>query len=246
MLDIYLGYDSREPIAFSVAAHSILTRSSIPVAIHPLVQSQLRTTGLYTRARGTLETTEFSMTRFLVPALQGYKGWALFADCDILCLTDIAHLWKEVEANPGKAVYVCQHDYTPNQTVKMDGQQQTTYPRKNWSSVMLFDCEKCTSLTPQYVNTASGLELHRFYWVREQFEDIGALPLEWNVLVGEENQTERPPKILHYTNGGPWFLDYSRCAYSSEWFKEYRDMNSPPLVGQHARSAWMASHPEAA
>lgn len=246
MLDIFMGYDSREPIAYHVAAHSFLRRSSIPLAIRPLVQSQLRHVGLYTRERKGVESTEFSMTRFLVPHLMGYKGWALFVDCDVLCLTDIAELWKEVETNPGKAVYVCQHDYTPKDAVKMDGQQQTVYPRKNWSSVMLFDCSKCTTLTPHYVNTTSGLELHRFYWVREQFEDIGALPLEWNVLVGEENQTTRPPKLIHYTNGGPWFRDYSNCPFADEWYAEQRDMNSPPLIGQHARAAWMANHAESA
>lgn len=245
MLDIFIGYDSREPIAYHVAAHSILRRSSIPVAIRPLVQSQLRQSGLYTRDRGQLESTEFSMTRFLVPHLMGYKGYALFMDCDMLVLTDIAELLKvEVQLDLGKAVYVCQHDYTPRGETKMDGQVQTSYPRKNWSSFMLFDCERCTALTPEYVNTASGLELHRFYWVREQFEDIGALPLEWNVLVGEEHQTDRPPKVIHYTNGGPYFLDYSRGPYADEWFAEYKHMNQPPLVGQHARAAWMVNHAE--
>lgn len=251
MLDIFLGFDSREPIAYHVAAHSIIRRSSMSVAIRPLVQSQLRAMGLYTRERGNLESTEFSMSRFLVPYLMNYKGYALFMDCDMLVLTDIAELWKEVKANPGKAVYVCQHDYTPRESVKMDGQQQTTYPRKNWSSFMLFDCERCTSLTPEYVNTASGLELHRFSWLRDYGlrdygEDIGALPLEWNVLVGEENQTDRPPKVIHYTNGGPWFRDYSRCPYADEWFAEHRHMESPPLVGQHARASWMVNHAESA
>lgn len=243
MLDIFLGYDSREPIAYHVAAHSLLRRSSIPLAIHPLVQSQLRAIGLYTRERKGIETTEFSMTRFLVPHLMDYQGWALFMDCDMVVLTDIATLWKEVAANPDKAVYVCQHDYTPKDAVKMDGQIQTPYPRKNWSSFMLFDCAKCTALTPQYVNSASGLELHRFHWV-PGVGTIGALPLEWNVLVGEENQSPRPPKVIHYTNGGPWFRDYGDCQYADVWYAEHRDMESPPLIGQHGRAAWFANHSE--
>lgn len=244
MLDIFIGWDSRETVAYHVAAHSIIRRSSLSVAIRPLVQSQLRQQGLYTRARGSTESTEFSLTRFLVPHLMDYRGFALFVDCDILCLTDIADLWKEVVRQPGRAVYVCPHDYTPAAEVKMDGQQQTAYPRKNWSSVMLFDCSKCTALTPSYVNAASGLELHRFHWLHDQ--QIGHLPLEWNYLVGEPNQSARPPRMLHYTNGGPWFLDYSRGAFVDEWYKEHAHMDSPPLVGQHARAAWMVNHTEAA
>lgn len=241
-LDLFLGYDSREPIAFWVAAHSFTRRSSIPIAIRPLVQSQLRNLGMYTRQRGTTESTEFSMTRFLVPYLMDYKGWALFADSDVLCLTDIADLWREVERQPGKAVYVVQHDYTPTEGTKMDGQIQTVYARKNWSSVMLFDCSKCTALTPKYVNEATGLQLHRFQWLPDA--EIGALPMEWNVLVDEPNQTTRPPKILHYTLGGPWFRDHANGSYSDLWYKEHGDMDSPPLVGQWNRAAWMVDHAE--
>lgn len=239
-LHIFLGYDSREPIVYHVASHSILTRASEPVAIHPIVQPALRAMGLYTRDRNAMESTEFAFSRFLVPYLMGYQGFALFADSDILCLTDIAELFREAERNPGKAVYVCQHSYIPAQAVKMDGQIQTVYPRKNWSSVILFDCAKCQMLTPTLVNSASGLILHRFQWLAD--EQIGALPLEWNVLVGEMSQTDHPPKILHYTNGSPCFRDYADGPYSREWYAEHRAMDAPPLVGQHNRAAWMADH----
>ena len=30
---------------------------------------------------------------------------------------------------------------------------------------MLMNCRKCTTLTPDYVNKASGLELHQFKWL---------------------------------------------------------------------------------
>jgi len=239
-LNIFLGYDGREPIAYHVASHSLLARATEPIAIHPLVQSALRADGLYTRDRNAMESTEFAFSRFLVPKLMGYRGLALFADSDILCLTDIADLFLEPLRDPGKAVYVAQHNYVPAQAVKMDGQTQTVYPRKNWSSVMLFDCARCTALTPTYVNQATGLALHRFQWLKDA--EIGALPLEWNVLVGEMSQTDRPPKLLHYTNGGPWFRDYADCPYSAEWYREHGAMASPPLVGQHSRAAWMVNH----
>src|SRR5687767_9920007 len=131
-LRIFIGYDSREPIAYHVLAHSILTRASGPVSIAPLVLSQLRAARLYTRNRGSTESTEFSMTRFLVPYLSGYEGVSVFMDCDMLCLTDITRL--PVHTLGGRALRVVQHDYTPRSAVKMDGCKQTAYPRKNWSS----------------------------------------------------------------------------------------------------------------
>lgn len=239
-VDIFIGYDSREPIAYHVASHSLLRRSSVPLAIHPLVQSTLRAAGLYTRERNAMESTEFSFSRFLVPHLMNYRGLALFMDSDMLCLTDITDVSAEIAAQPGKAVYVCQHDYTPHGTTKMDGQVQTAYPRKNWSSFIVFDCARCKALTPEFVNTATGLELHRFQWLADH--QIGSLPLEWNVLVGEANQSIQPPKVIHYTDGGPWFRDYARCPYATEWYAEHADMDSPPLIGQYNRSAWMVNH----
>src|SRR5690348_15811314 len=142
-LRIFIGYDSKEPVAWHVAAHSILKRSSVPVEIVPLVQEQLRKIGLYTRERGKTESTEFSMTRFLVPHLCDYKGWALFVDCDILCKGDIADLfqigrdyqWDRDPGSPMPGVFVAQHDYETVQTTKFLGQVNVSYPRKNWSSV---------------------------------------------------------------------------------------------------------------
>src|SRR6266850_2140939 len=126
-LRIFIGYDSREPVAYHVCAHSILARASAPVMIAPLIQPVLRASLLYTRARGPTEATEFSMTRFLVPYLSGYEGISLFMDSDMLCLADIFDLLEAGLADL-RAVAVCQHDYTPKGSVKMDGQQQTTYP----------------------------------------------------------------------------------------------------------------------
>ena len=219
VLNVYIGYDPRESVAFYTLAHSILRRSSIPVSIAPLMQSQLK--GLYRRERGPTESTEFSLTRFLVPALSEFRGWSIFMDCDMLCRADIAELAREIERQPDKAVLVCQHDYVPKTQRKFLGHVQTKYPRKNWSSLMLFNNARCRSLTAEYVNSASGLELHRFAWTEDAA--IGALPLEWNWLVGEYDYNAAA-KIVHYTIGGPYFDAYRSCDYAEEWFAEFESM----------------------
>lgn len=229
-LTIYIGWDAKEPAASAVLAHSILRRASKPVYLMPLTRKAV--SHVYTRPRGPLESTDFSMTRFLVPYLNGYQGHALFLDCDMLCLTDVWHVMLYALADPGKAVYVAQHDYTPQGATKFLGQPQTAYPRKNWSSAMLFDCAKCQRLTPEYVNTASGLDLHRFHWLdgadgkepRLPSETwIGHLPLEWNWLVGEYAPNP-DAKILHWTKGGPWFADYAQADHADVWRAEAADM----------------------
>src|SRR5256885_16510464 len=130
MLQVFIGYDPRESVAFYTLAHSIFARSSIPLAVVPLMRRHLG--HLYTRPRGPTESTEFSLTRFLVPALSGYRGWSLYMDCDMLCRTDIAQLFAARE--PDKAVLVVQHDYVPKTRRKFLDQVQTKYERKNWSS----------------------------------------------------------------------------------------------------------------
>jgi hypothetical protein len=215
MLQVFIGYDPNETVAYHTLAHSILRRSSIPVSVAPLMQSQLK--GVYTRPRGPTESTEFSLTRFLVPHLSGHRGWSLFMDCDMLCRADVAELAAYTESTADKAVLVCKHDYVPKTERKFLGQVQTKYPRKNWSSLMLFNNERCRVLTSDYVNSASGLELHRFAWTEDA--RIGELPLEWNWLVGEYAHNPAA-KIVHYTLGGPYFDDYRGCDYAEEWFAE--------------------------
>ena len=219
MLRIFIGYDPRESVAFHVLSHSLLRRSSIPLSVAPLVRGQLKS--VYTRARGPTESTEFSMTRFLVPALSGYQGWSIFMDCDMLCRADIAGLADEMERQPDKAVLVCKHDYTPRTERKFLGHVQTKYTRKNWSSLMLFNNARCRSLTADYVNTASGLELHRFAWMEEA--SIGELSLDWNWLVGEYEYNPNA-RIVHFTIGGPYFAAYRDCDYAAEWFAERDSM----------------------
>lgn len=213
-LRIFIGYDSHEPIAYHVLAHSILTRASVPVSITPLVQDTLRKQGLYTRERNPLESTEFSLTRFLVPYLSDYEGWSVFMDCDMLCLADVDELRDLCFTD--ESVVVVQHDYVPRANAKFLGHKQSTYPRKNWSSVMAFNNSKCRELLPEYINSATGLDLHRLNWARS----VGPLPLKWNYLVGEDRQALGMPKILHYTNGGPWFDEYKNCDHADLWFAE--------------------------
>ena len=219
MIHLFIGYDAREPIAFSVLAHSILTRASVPVAITPLVQPTLRASGWYRREADPLESTAFSLTRFLVPALTRFRGYSIYMDCDMLCRADLRDLPLPINA----AVAVCQHDYTPRAATKFLGHPQTTYPRKNWSSLMVFYGPDCQRLTPEYVNTASPADLHRLAWA----PSVEALPLEWNWLVGEY-----PPnplaKMLHWTLGGPWFPETRGCDHAKDWRAEYAAMTGAP------------------
>lgn len=168
MLRVFIGYDSREPAAFAVAAHSVLRHASRPVQIIPLIQHQLRRVGVYWRERGPTESTEFSLTRFLVPHLSDFEGASLFLDSDVLVQADVYDLLLHVLAEPNKSVHVVQHDYTPKEGTKFLGHAQTVYPCKNWSSVVLFNNAMCGTLTPEYVNSASGLDLHRFNWLKTQ------------------------------------------------------------------------------
>ena len=155
-----------------------------------------------------------------MPYLSGYQGYSVFMDCDMLCRTNIKDLWKYVDED--RAVWVAQHDYTPREGKKMQGQVQTAYPRKNWSSLMVFNNARCRALTPDYVNEASGLDLHRFNWIKDP-DGIGTLPLEWNWLVGEYEPNPHA-SMYHYTLGGPWWGAYREVDHAKEWFEEHRAM----------------------
>lgn len=209
--DVYIGYDSNEVIAYHTLCQSILELSSVPVRFMPLNLKNLG--GVFKRDRNALQSTEFSFSRFLVPYLSQYEGWSLFMDCDMIVKTDIAELFKLKDET--KAVLVCKHDYIPKEEVKFLGQTQTKYEKKNWSSVMLFNNKKCRSLTEDYVNSATGLQLHQFKWLESE-NLIGSLPLEWNWLVGEYPEN-RNAKNLHYTLGGPYFSDYQDTDNATDW-----------------------------
>ncbi len=214
MIRIFIGYDPREAAAFAVLSHSIHARASRPVSIAPLVLSQLG--GVLWRERHPLQSTDFSFSRFLVPYLCGYEGWALFTDCDMLVMDDVAKLWELRDER--YAVQVVKHEHVPKEDVKFLGQPQTRYEKKNWSSVMLFNNARCKALTPDYVNTATGLDLHRFRWLEDE-SLIGALPHRWNHLVGYDAPTPGVA-LAHYTIGGPYFPEWRDCEYSAEWRAE--------------------------
>jgi len=216
MIRVFIGYDSKETVAFHVLSHSIHARASQPVVIAPLMLTQL--SGVFNRPRNNLQSTEFSFSRFMVPFLSDYDGWSMFCDCDMLMLDDIAKLWALRDER--FAVQVVKHHHIPPEDIKFLGQPQSKYEKKNWSSVMLFNNSKCRALTPQYANTATGLELHQFKWLGDD-NLIGEIPHRWNHLVDYD-----PPEpveqlsLIHFTEGGPYFEKYKNCGYAELWFRE--------------------------
>jgi len=221
-MKVFVGYDPREDIAYQVCKHSIISKQPNAV-VKPLIQKELRDKGWYTRPVDKLASTEFTFTRFLVPELCNFEGWALFIDCDMILTTDIAELFAQ--ADDRYAVMCVQHDYKPKLGTKMDGQTQTVYPRKNWSSAMLINCGHPSNakLNMDLVNEPeiNGAYLHRFTWLTD--EEIGPLDHTWNYLVGVYDDIKRP-KLIHYTEGGPWFENYRNCEFHTEWKQELQNM----------------------
>lgn len=235
-LKIYVGYDSREDIAWQVCRFSLLRHASASLEIHPLKQKTVRELGLYTRGPDKA-STEFSLTRFLTPYLAAHDGWTIFVDCDFLFTTDVLKVLEGADA--AKVVHVVKHAYTPANAVKMDGRAQTAYPRKNWSSFMLFNNAHpaVKALTPDVVNRESPGFLHRFVWIPDD-ELIGELPLSWNFLEGEYPKPEKTPNAIHFTNGGPWFSNWRHVDYADLWCAE-RDMYLASV--QQAQGAQISS-----
>jgi lipopolysaccharide biosynthesis glycosyltransferase len=223
-ISVWIGFDPREAAAFAALRQSIrLWNKQLPV--HGLVLSDLRERGLYTRPTerrlGRLYdvisehsmATEFAISRFLVPHL-AQRGLALFMDCDMLARANLARVFNEVSKS--KAVTCVKHAYQPPEGEKMDGQVQTAYPRKNWSSFMVFNCDHPSNkkLTPELVNSLPGRDLHRFCWLED--DEIGEFGPEWNWLVGHSSDNI-DPKVVHYTEGGPWFTGFEDVPYAGEW-----------------------------
>ena len=220
VIRIFIGYDSRLPVLFNVAQHSIIRHATRPVAITPINLAHLG--HVFNRERLAIQSTEFSFSRFLTPYLCGYEGWAIFMDNDIVALDDIAKLWALRDDR--YAVMCVKHDHQPTSTVKFLGEQQTQYNKKNWSSVMLMNTARCQALTPDFVNTASGLELHQFKWL-ESDELIGDLPMQWNFLV-EHYRHDDSAKMVHYTEGGPYYAATRDVDFADAWFESFRDAAS--------------------
>lgn len=216
-MNVYVGYDTRLDIVYNVCKHSIQRHSNAKV--FPLIQQELRNSKIYDRPIDMLGSTEFTLTRFLVPYLNNFNGWALYCDCDFLFTINVEEVFNKVNNN--YAVMVVQHDYTIKNTIKMDGKMNHVLPRKNWSSFILYNCSHPSNniLNTEYVNTVSPSTLHQFRWLTDDL--IGNLGIEYNWLVGYyKEHTELQPKILHYTDGGPWFNDYKNVEYNELWNKE--------------------------
>jgi lipopolysaccharide biosynthesis glycosyltransferase len=215
MIPVYVGYDNREAIAYHTFCQSVLSRATSPVSFAPLVLNAMNK--IYKEAH-TDGSNSFIYSRFLVPHLQGYQGWAIFADGDMTCHDDIAKLWEM--RDPSKAVMVVKHDYKTKFSKKYLGNDNADYPRKNWSSVILWNCEHRANrlLTPAFIENATGAQLHRFTWLTD--EQIGELPIEWNWLDSEYEVNENA-KLIHYTIGTPCFSGYQESGQANRWLGEY-------------------------
>ena len=230
VLRIFVGMDlAVEPVAYSVFCQSVIEKASIPVSFTPLALNTLKG---YTETH-TDASNSFIYSRFLVPYLCDYKGLALWLDGDMICRTDIAEI-LQYATDPSIAVSVVKHDYTTKHPVKYLGAKNEDYPRKNWSSVMLFNCGawRNKDLTPEYIMKATGKQLHRFEWLKDEL--IGELPKDWNWLADEQDYNDSA-KIVHFTIGTPCFKDYQTKSYADEWFGTYK-RSIYPLTGNGKES----------
>ena len=220
-LKVFIGWDSREDIAYEVCKYSILKHNP-DVEIHPIKQYVMRQEKLYSRGDDKKGSTEFTLTRFLVPYLSNYEGYSLFMDCDMILTDDITKILDEADLS--KTLNCVQHNYDiigrHMKDFKMDGKVQHSYPRKNWSSVMLFNNEKCRTLDLDAINYAEPKWLHRMEWVED--EEITGLHHRWNYLAGYYYDNDY--KIIHYTDGGPWFKEYHNCPQSQKWKNLVKEM----------------------
>jgi hypothetical protein len=227
---VFIGYDSKQDIAYHVLRYSILKHTSQPLDVRPIVLSELQ----FPRRVDPLAATEFTYTRFLVPYLCGFAGRALFMDSDMLCLGDLSELFR-LSLDP-YWIRVVKHDHCPLDGVKMDGRAQRSYPRKNWSSLMLMDCEKLTAWSFENVLGKSGAWLHRFEPIPD--ERLGELPPEWNVLDRYDDHT----KMIHYTVGGPWLPNYRNHPYGGIWFQYRGEAIRGGVVAARYQTARSQSH----
>lgn len=214
MIPVFIGYDPREAIAFHVCTNSIIRQSSQPVSINPLALNILK---------GYKEThsdgsNHFIYSRFLVPHLMNYQGWAIFIDGDMILRDDITQLWNLRDES--KAVMVVKHDYKTRMAEKYLGSKNEDYPRKNWSSVILWNCAHPANkvVTPEFVQSSTGAQVHRFTWLADEL--VGELPKEWNWL-DVEYEWNPLAKLIHYTLGTPCFHEFSdQGSFCDEWHKE--------------------------
>ena len=220
-MKIYIGYDSKQKIASKVCEYS-LRHHSKNLDTDFLKLTQLKKKKLYWRPYKN-QSTEFTYSRFLIPYLQNYKGWAMYCDDDFLFVQDVKHLMKL--QNNSKAVLCVKHEYKPKSKTKMGNKKQINYDKKNWSSLMLINCEHpdVKNLDLSMVNEENGEYLHQFEWLNE--EDIGSIPHSWNWLVNwyRTDKGDGHPDALHYTEGGPWVVD---SEYKQTWLNYKKQMEN--------------------
>lgn len=228
-LPVCIGYDPKEAVAFHVAVHSIMSRASGPVEIVPINLANMR--HIYTRPRDPGQSTEFTYARFLAPYLCDWE-MCIFMDSDVLVLCDVWELAELAKKNSYVDVMCVKHNYQPRPGNKFMNQSQSSYPCKNWSSIMVFNGHRSNvrRLTPDFVNKSSPMDLHQFKWAT----DVGDLPPEYNHLVGEYEPNPNA-KIVHYTLGAPCFRSYQQCEYAAEWFEELGRMThcDDPILELH-------------
>jgi|TARA_R110000744_G_scaffold80448_1_gene157938 hypothetical protein len=248
---VYIGYDEREDTAYEVLKFSIERTASKPIQVRPLKKDTLKRMNMYTRESEIIKgqpydtidgrpfSTDFSFSRFLVPALNMYQGKALYMDCDMYVRSDISELFDicDMDYYP---LWCVHHKYEPENKIKMDGKEQHAYPRKNWSSLMMFNCghDLNQHLTPDVVNTQTGRYLHNFGWLPDKEGDIGQIPEEWNWLDGHSDP-ELKAKNVHFTTGGPWFERWKPRVshradgdYAIEWCNEAKWLQMNGLLKQ--------------
>ena len=222
LLNIFVGFDQKEAVAYHTFVQSLIENSTIPLSITPLAENNLD----HYAEKHTDGTNRFTYSRFLVPYLMNFKGWAIFADGDMICLSDIKKLKQYF--NPDIAVNVVKHNYKTKYKTKYFGQKNEDYPRKNWSSVIVWNCQhpKNKILTPDFISEKEGSFLHRFSWLEDV--EIGELPKTWNWLALEYKE-KKNLDLIHYTLGTPCFKEYSNKSLSEFWKKSYKNL----LTGMH-------------
>jgi lipopolysaccharide biosynthesis glycosyltransferase len=213
-IPIFIGYDPREAVAYHTCVNSIIRHASQPVAIMPLALNLFKD---YTETH-TDGSNQFIYSRFLVPHLMSWTGHAIFIDGDMILRSDIVELWDMRKSDLD--VQVVKHDYKTKRSVKYLGAPNEDYPRKNWSSVILWNCNSFPNrcLTPEFVQHSTGSFLHRFSWLDDR--RIGELPIEWNWLP-DEFGPNHDAKLLHYTLGAPCFEEFAHTPMADEWHCEH-------------------------
>ena len=221
-IKIFIGYDPAEIVAYHTCVQSILEHSTIPIEFVPLKLNLFKK--FYKRKKRKVDSTEFSISRFLVPYLSNFKGVSLYVDCDFIFMDDVYKLLKEYNKNRSKSLWCVKHNYIIKNKKKFLGNTQYKYLRKNWSSLMMFNNKKCKILKPAFVEKANGLYLHRFEWLKNK--EIKGLDKKWNVLIGEQKIPVNP-KAIHFTVGGPYFKDFKNTQMAIYWRKYYNKVISP-------------------